>query len=146
MIARRKEIGDHPIPSGNSAAAFGLLRLGALTGEREHERRAEGVLRLFARPAIGHPDAFAHLLRALDFQLAPTKEVALVGDDLGELAAVVRGELRPHLVLAGGAEGTSSPPLLEDRPAVEGRPTAYVCESFACRAPVTDVSGLAALL
>ena len=146
LIARRKEIGDHPIPSGNSAAAFGLLRLGALTGEREHARRAEAILRLFARPAIGHPDAFAHLLRALDFQLAPTKEVALVGDDLEGLAAVVRGELRPHLVLAGGAEGTSSPPLLEGRLALEGRPTAYICESFACRSPVTDVKSLAALL
>src|SRR3954452_19135524 len=44
LIARRKEIGDHPIPSGNSAAAFGLLRLGALTGDREYEAWAQGVL------------------------------------------------------------------------------------------------------
>ena len=138
LIARRKEIGDHPIPSGNSAAALGLLRLAALTGERAYERQAEGVLRLFARPAAGHPEAFAHLLRALDFHLAPTREVALVGEDLAALAAVVRDELRPHLVLAGGAEGTSSPPLLADRPTVEGRPTAYVCEHFTCQAPVTD--------
>ena len=146
LIARRKEIGDHPIPSGNSAAALGLLRLGALTGEREYERRAEGVLRLFGRPATGRPDAFAHLLRALDFQLAPTKEVALVGDDLSELAATVRQGLRPHLVLAGGAEGTPSPPLLDGRATVEGRPAAYVCESFTCQAPVTDPHKLSNLL
>jgi uncharacterized protein YyaL (SSP411 family) len=146
LIARRKEIGDHPIPSGNSAAALGLLRLAALTGERAYERQAEGVLRLFARPAAGHPEAFAHLLRALDFHLAGTKEVALVGDDLAGLAAVVRDELRPHLVLAGGKEGTSSPPLLANRPMVDGRPTAYVCESFACRAPVTDADTLNAAL
>jgi uncharacterized protein YyaL (SSP411 family) len=154
LIARRKEIGDHPIPSGNSAAALALLRLGALTGEREHERWAEGVLRLFARPAAAHPDAFAHLLRALDFQLSPTKEVALVGvaadtgqaSGIAELAGVVRRELRPHLVLAGGAEGASSPPLLEGRTAIEGRAAAYVCERFACRAPVTDADGLAAQL
>ena len=95
LIARRKEIGDHPIPSGNSAAALGLLRLAALTGERGYERQAEGVLRLFAGPAAGHPDAFAHLLRALDFHLSPTREVALVGEDLAGLAAVVRSELPP---------------------------------------------------
>ena len=146
LIARRKEIGDHPIPSGNSAAALGLLRLAALTGEREYERRAEGVLRLFARPAAGHPEAFAHLLRALDFHLAPTREVALVGEDLAALAAVVRSGLRPHLVAAGGTEGTSSPPLLADRPTVDGRPTAYVCENFTCQAPVTDPQALAELL
>ncbi len=121
LIARRKEIGDHPIPSGNSSAALGLLRLAALTGERSYERQAESVFRLFAGPASNHPDAFAHLLRAIDFHLSPTKEVALVGDDLAELARVVRAEHRPHLVLAGGPEGSEVPELLRDRPAVEGQ-------------------------
>ncbi len=146
LIARRKEIGDHPIPSGNSAAALGLLRLEALTGERTYGQWAEGMLRLFAKAAPRQPDAFAHLLRALDFQLAPTKEVALIGDELSELAAVVRSRYRPHLVLAGGTEGSTIPPLLEGRTAVEGKPTAYVCEHFSCRAPVTDADVLADLL
>src|SRR4051794_12613145 len=69
LIARRKEIGDHPIPSGNSSAAMGLLRLAALTGERGYEQRAEAVFRLFAKPAGSHPESFAHLLRAIDFHL-----------------------------------------------------------------------------
>jgi uncharacterized protein len=138
LIARRKEIGDHPIPSGNSAAALGLLRLAALTGERRYEEHAEAVLSLFAEPAVRHPEAFAHLLGALDFRLSSTREVALVGDDLGELAGVVRSEFRPHLVLGGGPEGSEEPPLLLGRTTVEGRPAAYVCESFACRLPVTE--------
>jgi uncharacterized protein len=146
LIARRKEIGDHPIPSGNSAAALGLLRLEALSGERSYGEWAEGVLRLFAKAAPRQPDAFAHLLRALDFQLAPTKEVALVGDDLAALAAVVRGAYRPHLVLAGGPSGSEAPPLLTGRTAVDGRPAAYVCESFACKAPVTNPQQLDGLL
>jgi uncharacterized protein len=146
LIARRKEIGDHPIPSGNSSAAMGMLRLGAVSGEREYERQAEGVFGLFVRPAIQHPESFAHLLRALDFHLSPTKEVALVGDDVSELVAVVRSTFRPHLVLAGGPEGTNVPPLLQDRPAVDGSPTAYVCQNFSCKAPVTDADDLAALL
>ncbi len=146
LIARRKEIGDHPIPSGNSAAAMGMLRLAALSGEREYERQAEGVFALFAKPATQHPESFAHLLRALDFHLSPTKEVALVGDDVGELAATVRSAFRPHLVLAGGPEGSEEPPLLRERPLVDGQPTAYVCENFACQAPVTDSKDLAAFL
>jgi uncharacterized protein len=146
LIARRKEIGDHPIPSGNSAAAMGLLRLSALTGERAYRTHAESVFRLFAQPASQHPEAFAHLLRAIDFHLAPTKEVALVGDDLTNLARVVRAEHRPHLVLAGGPEGSTVPALLRDRPTINGSPAAYVCESFACKQPVTDAPALAALL
>ena len=146
LIARRKEIGDHPIPSGNSAAALGLLRLEALTGERRYGEWAEGVPRLFAKAATRRPDAFAHLLRALDFDLAPVREVALIGDDLAELAAVVRSEYRPYAVLAGGPPGSDSPPLLRERGAVDGKPTAYVCENFACRAPVTDAKHLAAQL
>jgi len=146
LIARRKEIGDHPIPSGNSAAALGLLRLAALTGERSYEQVAEGVFRLFTGPATRHPESFAHLLRAIDFHLTPTKEVALIGDRLAELATTVRTKFRPHLVLAGGPEGSDTPELLAQRPAVNGLATAYVCENFACRQPVTDAGALADLL
>jgi uncharacterized protein YyaL (SSP411 family) len=146
LIARRKEIGDHPIPSGNSAAAFGLLRLAALSGERSYERQADGVFALFAKPAFQHPESFAHLLRALDLQLAPTKEVALIGEDVAELAAVVRSAYRPHLVLAAGPERSEEPPLLRDRPLVDGKSAAYVCENFACQRPVTTSPELAKLL
>jgi uncharacterized protein YyaL (SSP411 family) len=146
LIARRKEVGDHPIPSGNSSAAMGLLRLAALSGERRYEQEAQGVFALFAKPAVEHPDAFAHMLRALDFDISPTREVALAGDELGELAAIVREKPRPHIVLAGGPEGTEEPPLMAGRTAVEGRPAAYVCENFACRLPVTSPDELRGLL
>jgi uncharacterized protein len=142
LIARRKEVGDHPIPSGNSAAAMGLLRLAALSGERAYEERAEGVFRLFATSAKRHPESFAHLLRALDFHLSPTKEVALVGENLDELAKVVRSTHRPHQVLAAGPPGSTTPPLLRNRTTVDGQATAYVCESFACQTPVTNPKAL----
>src|SRR4051812_27689247 len=146
LIARRKEVGDHPIPSGNSSAALGLLRLGALTGERRYGDAGAGVFALFGKPAVEHPDAFAHMLRALDFHLSSTREVALVGEDLSELAAVVREKPRPHLVLAGGPEGSEEPSLLTGRTLVEGAPAAYVCENFACRLPVTQANELRELL
>jgi len=154
LIARRKDVGDHPIPSGNSSAAYGLLRLAALTGERGYEERAVGAMRLFAPAAARHPDAFGHLLQAVDFHLSPVREVALVAPSNGaagsapldELAGVVRSAHRPHVVLAGGPEGSVRPELLRERPAVEGRPAAYVCERFACQQPVTDPEELAAQL
>ncbi len=115
-----------------------MLRLAALTGERRYEEAGTSVLALFGKPALQHPEAFAHLLRALDFHLSPTREVALVGDGLGELAAVVREKPLFHLVLAGAREATEQPPLLANRTTVEGSPAAYVCENFTCQLPVTS--------
>jgi uncharacterized protein YyaL (SSP411 family) len=144
LVARRKDLEDHPIPSGNASAAYGLLRLAALTGERSYEEHAVSVLRLLHELAPKHPQAFGHLLQAMDFHLAAVKEVALVGEDLHPLERVVRGEFRPHLVLAGGA--ADGVPLLQDRPPVDGRAAAYVCERFACKAPVTEPEELERLL
>jgi uncharacterized protein len=144
LVARRKDLEDNPIPSGNSSAAYGLLRLAALTGEYEYERRAVSVFRLLHKLMPQHPQAFPHLLQALDFHAARVREVALAGDDTAELARVVRSRFRPHVVLAGGA--ADGVPLLEGRTPVEGRPAAYVCERFACRRPVTEPDELEALL
>jgi uncharacterized protein YyaL (SSP411 family) len=144
LIARRKELEDTPIPSGASSVAFGLLRLAALTGEHRYEQAAVGALRLLHQVAPQHPAAFAHLLQALDFHFAAVKEVAIVGPDAGPLERVVRGEFRPHLVVAGGP--ADSVPLLAGREPVDGRAAAYVCERFACLRPVTEPAELAALL
>jgi uncharacterized protein len=144
LVARRKDLEDHPIPAGNSSAAYGLLRLAALTGEQRYEERAVSVLRLLHELAPSHPQAFGHLLQALDFHLSPVKEVALAGDDLRPLERVVRAEFRPHLVLAGGPH--DGVPLLEGREPVDGRAAAYVCEHFACQRPVTEPEELEKLL
>jgi hypothetical protein len=142
LIARRKEVGDHPIPAGNSAAALGLLRLAALSGEARFAEQGRGVFALFGDPAVSHPDSFAHFLRALDFEHSSTREVALVGGDLTTLEGVVRAAFRPNLVVAAGPAGATEPPLLDARTEIGGEPAAYVCEGFACNLPVTDPAAL----
>jgi uncharacterized protein YyaL (SSP411 family) len=150
LLARRKDLDDHPIPSGSSSIALGLLRLAALTGEREYERRAVGVLRLVHEVVPRAPQAFGHMLQALAFYTAPVREVALVGDDLGPLERTVRRTYRPRVVLAGargnGDGVADGVPLLEGRTPVDGRAAAYVCEHFACQRPVTEPAELEALL
>jgi uncharacterized protein YyaL (SSP411 family) len=146
LPVRRKDLDDAPIPSGNSSAAFGLLRLALLSGEGKYERFAIGVLRL-AYPLAGrHPQAFGHLLRAADFYLAAVKEVAIVGPDPEDLVKAVRSGFRPHIVLASGSAHADVVPLLQDRDPVDGQATAYVCEHFACQAPVTSPAELERLL
>ncbi|HEY3727986.1 MAG TPA: thioredoxin domain-containing protein [Solirubrobacteraceae bacterium] len=143
---RRKDLEDSPIPAGSSSAAFGLLRLALLSGESRYEEAALGGLRLLVGIAGRHPLAFGHALRAFDFYLAQVREVAVVGSgpEAEALAAVVRHSFHPYVVMAGGsADGV---PLLQDRPQVDGLAAAYVCERFACQAPVTTPGELAASL
>ena len=169
LVTRRKDLEDTPIPSGNSAAAVALLRLARLTGEARYERAADGVIALLHPLAAAHPQSFANLLAAIDLQLGEVHEVAIVGppESAAPLLAAVRRSYRPRVVLAGaigpgGAAGAaggagggagagaagerSAVPLLEGRHAVDGRAAAYVCERFACRAPVTAAGELEALL
>jgi hypothetical protein len=143
---RRKDLEDSPIPSGSSSAAFGLLRLALLSGQARYEDAALSGLRLLVAIAGRHPLAFGHALRAFDLYLAQVREVAVVGSgaDAEALATVVRQSFHPYVVMAGGpADGV---PLLDGRHEVDGHAAAYVCERFACQAPVTSAEELAASL
>ena len=148
LIARRKDVGDHPIPAGSSSAAFGLLRLSSLTGEGVYRRKAEEVLKLLAPATARQPGAFGHLLQALAFYHSPAPELAITwseggsAEDASPLIAEARRRYQPNMVIAGGPEGSTTPPLLRERKTVEGLPAAYVCENFTCRAPVTDAAAL----
>jgi uncharacterized protein YyaL (SSP411 family) len=142
LVTRPKDIQDHPIPSGNSSAAFGLLRVSAFTGERVYEQHAREVFQLLHEAAARHPQAFGHLLQAMHFHLSAKRELALVGDSIEELLRSARSEFRPTLVVAAmrprDAEAPRQVPLLRGRETVDGRSAAYVCESFSCRLPVTE--------
>ena len=143
LVARKKDLFDHPIPSGNSMLAFVLLRLARIYGDAELERRAVGVLRLLG-PSLGtSPGEFAWALCALDLYLATPKEIAVIGPPESEVARAALEAFDPNAVVAfGPAEGV---PLLEGKDYVDGKSAVYVCERFACKAPVTEVGELTAL-
>jgi uncharacterized protein YyaL (SSP411 family) len=140
LVARRKELFDHPVPSGNSMLAFVLLRLARIWGDDELERHAVGMLRLLGDALGRAPSEFAWALNALDLYLAIPRELAIVGGPGTEVARAALEPFDPNAVVAfGPADGV---PLLEGKTLVDGRPAVYVCERFACQAPVTDASEL----
>ncbi len=153
LVSRPKEVMDNATPAGNSVAVDVLLRLTAFTGEDSYRERADDYLRGLVDIMAQHPQAFGHLLGAIDFSLSPVREFAIVGDPHDEAARallrVVNGRYLPNSVLAcasPGAETTHIIPLLADRPAKDGKPAAYVCEHFACLAPVTEAEELEQLI
>jgi uncharacterized protein YyaL (SSP411 family) len=149
LVVRRKEYDDHPVPSGNSMAAYVLLRLARTYGDDELERRAVGVFRLGLAYMERLPHAVGWMLSGLDFHFAPPREIALVGES-AELRRAALDGFAPNTVFAF-AHAEDDPalervPLLAGKTLVDGRPAAYVCEGFACRAPVTEPAELISAL
>jgi uncharacterized protein YyaL (SSP411 family) len=151
LIVRPKDYQDNATPSENSLAASGLLRLAALTGDDAAASRAARWAGALAAVALEHPTAFAHLLGAVERAAEAPIEIVVVGERADPrtqaLVAEVEGRVIPgsvHLVVAPGTDETASP-LLAGRTSVTV-PTAFVCERFACRHPVTDPADLRAQL
>jgi uncharacterized protein len=136
LVVRTKPLDDNPLPSGNSMLAWVLLRLSRLWGDDELERRAVGVLRLVAPALPRVPGAFAWSLCAVDLYLSLPRELAIAGPVDSPVARAALAPFQPRTVVAvGPAEGV---PLLAGKGLVDGQPAVYVCERFACQAPVID--------
>jgi uncharacterized protein YyaL (SSP411 family) len=151
LIVRPRDVTDNATPSGTSVAVSVLLRLGVLLGREDDTRRATGVLASLRDAMAGYPSAFGELLQALAFALVTPLEIALVGArGAPETRALLREVYRrylPEKVVAGrppdDARLAHLSPLMQDRSQIDGRPTAYVCERYACQAPTDTPAELA---
>jgi uncharacterized protein len=142
LIVRPRDVTDNATPSGTSLTTALYLHLAELTGDAALRERAEWILSTLAESMTTHAPAFGFLLGAADTVVHGALQVALAGD-AAALANVVATTYIPSLVLAGG---TADVELLQDRPAIGGRPTAYVCRGFVCDRPVTEPKELRDLL
>ncbi len=143
LVAPYKELDDNPTPSGNSLFAHVLIRLARIYAEPQLEVQAAGAMRLAVDGMRRAPHGFGQMLAALDLHLSDPREVAVVGraadPATAALADAARAGFHPTVVYAfGDGDDPAGIPLLEGRHAVGGAPAAYICERFACRAPLTD--------
>jgi hypothetical protein len=153
LLVRPKDLQDNATPSGNALAVEALLKLSALTGRGDFRDIAEAALRQAADLAVRYPTAFGRWLSAAEFALAEVKQVAIVVSEAGqdsarELVNAVRAAYRPNVVVAAALHPIkeNAPELLRDRPPVDGKSAAYVCEGFVCQRPVTTPDELKKLL
>ncbi|MDE0668743.1 MAG: thioredoxin domain-containing protein, partial [bacterium] len=135
LVATPRDLFDNATPSASSAAAVGLMRLGALVGEGSYAERAAAILAQLGPLAGEHPSAFGNLLCALDLHAAGATEIVITGDR-ADLVAVVAGSWLPNAVLAWGEPYDS--PLWAQRP--DG--AAYVCRGYTCAMPADDAPAL----
>jgi uncharacterized protein YyaL (SSP411 family) len=152
LITRPRDLQDNATPSGNAMAVTALLKLAGFTNDLRYVDIVHQALAQLQPMMSQYPLGFGQWLQALAYALSKPREIAIMGDpesaDTNALLSVVRDGYRPFQVVALGSPGPQPPavPLLQDRGLVDGRATAYVCRSFSCRAPATDVDALRVLL
>lgn len=145
LITRPKEIYDGATPSGNSVTALNLLRLARLTGNSSLEERAHQLFRAFSYELRRYPIGYSFALMALLFSLSKGQEVVLVSprrEEAEPFMNILHESFRPFTVSLfyrpGDGEMEALAPFLKAYGKEGERTKAYICEGFACQAPVTD--------
>ena len=149
LIVRPKDVYDGAMPSGNSVAALNLFRLSRLSGDSDLEDMAYEQLNSFGAIIDGYPMGHTYMLMALLFASSKAGEIVLVGDRNEKsirrmLEAVNKCFLPFTTIVLKDAEAVDSGisslvPYTEGQVMMDDKATAYICENFACRAPVTDI-------
>lgn len=153
LIVRPRQLQDNATPSGNTMMAKQLIRLSAYTGDARYDEAGRDVLKPLLPAMQTYPQAFGEALNTSDMLIRGLSEVAIVGNpvkaETKALLAQVREVYRPNVITAlarDNVNGETTIPLLNYRSMRGDAPTAYVCQNFACKMPVTTAEEMADLL
>ncbi|MGI8991351.1 MAG: thioredoxin domain-containing protein [Bryobacteraceae bacterium] len=151
LVVRRKEDYDGAEPSGNSIAVLNLLRLARMTSRDDFREAAEKALQAFAERITTMPSGVPQMLVAYGFSLAAPKQVILSGEkssgELRQFLRVLQARFLPDTIVMLADEDLSRyNPAIQNMKPLDGRVTAYVCENFTCKLPISDPSKLDGLL
>ncbi|MBN8732333.1 MAG: thioredoxin domain-containing protein [Acidobacteria bacterium] len=152
LILRLKEDYDGAEPSGNSLAVNALLRLAAITGNEAFQRSAQRGLDAFASRLNSQPVVAPLMVCAHMISRAKPRQIVFTGPAADLLRGAADLRFLPGVTLLAArdeAERTALSRWHEEiaaMPLLEGQTAAYVCENFACQAPVTTLAALDALL
>ncbi len=156
LIARIKPNSDGVIPSGNSTAAFALLKLGRLTMNQYYTEQGVRVLESFSQQLKQSPAFSTEMLTALNFWLGPTQEIVIAGSaeatDTKQMLKLVHSKFLPNsVILFNKQDNVDSDiyrtiPFIKNQAAIDGKATSYVCENYVCSQPVNNIDDLDKIL
>ena len=131
LIARKLEIEDNVIPSGNSSMAKSLFLLGTLDGNEEWKKRSRQMLNN-VQDQIDYAQNYSNWGILGLWHTYPFYEVAITGERCHELRKELDQNFLPNVIFLGGTSG--SIPLLEGK--FFDETTIFVCQNKTCQLPV----------
>jgi len=156
VFVRMKDDNDGAEPAASSVAALNLLRLTQIYDDPKMAERAKKTIDAFSTILSQFPSGMPQMLVAVENSLGKPRQIVIAGKkDSPETKALLK-EVHRHflpntiVILADGDEGQKylgeKNQAIRAMSLVEGKPAAYVCENFTCKAPVTDLKQLSDLL
>jgi uncharacterized protein YyaL (SSP411 family) len=166
LIVRTKAVYDLAIPSGNSMAALGLLRLYHMTQKGDYLLKAEQIMKTGLKAAAENPFGFGQLLNAIYLYIRKPIEITIIANDtkqqidsermsgwLGKqfipnsIVALVKDssqlvELNKYPFFSGKKEDA----IDKEKNNVDNRNArgeyAFVCRNFSCSLPIYSLDQL----
>ena len=152
LIARPKELFDGAIPSGNSVAAYNLIRLARITGKSLFEEISKDVLDYIAGSIISEEINHSFFLIASSFALNKTKELICVIKDESEKEKIkdTLSDMQAFnlTVIIKNEENSSELeeliPYTKDYTLKDNKATYYLCEGNSCFPPTNNLNEILA--
>jgi uncharacterized protein YyaL (SSP411 family) len=144
LLVRLKEGYDGAVPSGNSVTALNLLKLGRISSRVEWESMARSIFKIFGQSISQTPTSFAQMLIAADFDLSPTYEIVIVGEDNHETQNLIQKinqfYFHEKVILLKTPKNSKAlakiAPYTKTLIQLDKQLTIYICQDFVCQLPV----------
>lgn len=145
LIMRPKEIYDGAIPSGNSVAAYNMLRISRMINDEKLERYSDDMFKAFAADLNVNTTAHTFLQIALLYKNSGGAQIAIAAREKNnEVIDIIKQANSKYIpfttiLFNNGNQDllNMSPSIKEQLPLNQGV-TVHVCENFKCSAPITD--------
>jgi uncharacterized protein YyaL (SSP411 family) len=156
LIMRTKNFYDLAIPSGNSIAAYNLLRLYHISQNNDYFHKAEEIIKAASKPAVKNPFGFGQLLISMNLYLKKSPiEVIIIQEPVNNASYQMSSWLNKRFIPDGIniiIDDKLQLEKLQKYPMFLGRNThsenenksevAFVCKDFTCSLPIYSVEEL----
>ncbi len=151
LICRPKELYDGAIPSGNSVAAYCLVKLAKLTGNLDLNEKSQMQLSYIAGNIADFPAGYCFFLMGAMQEIYSSQEIVIVANsksDFEPIARMLGQKFLPNTVLLAKVEDKEN--LLEslcefvkEYKLMDNDVTFYMCQNNTCSPPFHGIDELA---